>query len=146
MPIYSPSQLQDKGIWVTKKIPLYNRKPDLGGAIVGYTTPGQYVGTFYSYVYNSSDQSYYWQILAATNSYVFFKFANDIIDRRKLRQQGVLSDEELREKEEWKRADLAGKIKIILDKLGRTGKTLLIVGGVAYIGFKLIDKANANKQ
>lgn len=144
MAVYSPSQLMNKGIWVTKKIPLYTRKPDLGGVILKYTKPGEFIGTFYSYVHNASDNTYYWMIQVAANQFVFFKFEDNVVDRRKLRQQGALSDEELREKEEWERADLAGKIKILFDKLGKAGNTLLIIGGVAYVGVKLIDKKTTN--
>lgn len=147
MPIYSASQLFDKNIWVKKRTELLDKKPDIGGKVIAVAQPGQRVGTFYSYVYNNSNNSYYWMINVANNQFVFFKYEEDLIDGKKLNEQGVLSIEEQRKKDEWANAGLPEKIGIILKDFGGTIKKIVIIGAVGFGTYQLIKAIkNESKQ
>jgi hypothetical protein len=132
--LYDVSQLVGKTLFAEIDVPVYNSVPDKYGvpAKAGTVKAGAPVGVVYSWVdaNPAENRPTLWWVFENQGRYYYAPHAKGMYDLEKLRDQGVLTDEELEQlkaqqnKEWWEKA-----LKIALPSIA-----VIVLGSVALKG------------
>lgn len=104
--LYKADDVIDKTLFAQEKIPVYDNVPPQPQKLLGYVEPGNPVGIVYSYLEAdpSRGRANLWWMFYPTDGSEFNNYYAEQVggyyDVEALRQQGVISEEEARQKEE----------------------------------------------
>lgn len=129
----SASQIIGKQLLAKKKVAIY-RLPDDSQKPVFYVEPGNPIGIVYSYLKldpTKNRKFLYWQFMDSNGKPYYTRHAENLIDLKSLKDQGVKSVKQ--ETQENQQKDFGYYFK-------EYGKPVLIGIAVTYIGSKLLTK------
>lgn len=118
MDLYNAGDIIDKTLIALKRLPVYSDVPRRGSnpPIVGYTTAGKPIGVVYSFIEADPTQNraalwwMFWPGSTYGGKYFYIPHNAGDFDVDALKQQGVLTLEEQREKEEEENKEWYEKI------------------------------------
>lgn len=124
MPTYSVADIKDKYLYAQIRVPIYGR-PNDESTFLRYVEPGQVVGLVYSWLdpIPGQRENYWWQF-KQDGQWFYAEHKKGYYSMEKLRQQGVLTEQEKAEAN-----------KTTLEKAG----DILLKGLMIWAGVKLIS-------
>jgi hypothetical protein len=121
---YSADQIIGKTMYAAQKVPVKDLPFDDSPA-VAYVQPGNIIGIVYSWVGPKPEQGrslLYWMYARPDGSFFFTPHVESYYDLQKLKDQGIVSDQEIREKEEYENLPWYEQL------LTKYGKPLVVAG------------------
>lgn len=135
MPTFSAEQILDKTLIAKKRVKVYNLPTYTEGAReIATVAPGQSAGVVFSYTGGTADRPLNWQFKTTDGRAYYIPHEAGAFDVSALRQQGVLTTQEIQQKEEDQSKDLPTKI---FEGLGK-GARAVFIAGVALAALYLI--------
>ena len=135
MPTFNAEQILDKTLIARQRVTAYDLPTYTTGAQpLGVVEPGQPVGVVYSYTGGTADRPLNWQFKTTSGRAYYVAHKPGAFDVSALRQQGVLTTQELEQKKEDENKDLPTKI---FEGLGR-GARAVFIAGVALTALYLV--------
>jgi len=144
MPTFNAAQVIGKTLIANKKIAIWKepKKPskDIKGTVWGnvYVNDGEPIGVVYSYVGGTGVDPLFWVFqtpgknIGQLGAFYYVEHKEGNFDITSLREQGVLTTQEIREKEEEENKSTTDKILDTFKKFG----TYILIGGAVYYGYK----------
>jgi hypothetical protein len=145
MPTFNANEIIGKTLIAKKNLPIWKIPPSPSTGFAGVKwdgiqiNKGKPAGVVYSYVGGNGIDPLFWAFetpgvnIGQIGSFFYVEHAEGIFDVKSLREQGVLTTQEIEEAEA--EANKTGAEKLI-DALKKGGKYILIVGSI-YIAIKL---------
>ena len=134
--VFNVEQVVDRTLFATKRLNV-KRLPSDDAPTVFTVESGGPVGTVYSYLQAAPGRStLYWQFRDANKRYYYVRHDDNAFSKEKLKEQGSMNNQE-----QYDAHNDGANEEGFLDKLNKTlkqAKGLIIIGGLIYVGSKVI--------